>query len=334
MEQNLSFNFYGLNYLLIPDFLIGTIEQNSEIIEMLVDSRRNVSLKEKRRITNDEQEILDELKQQQDILTITLLFIKKEQSAERILLTIEDIYPSRLRVIFDAKNFVDRTFDNNFTFGNIRTFFRQSSAGKRTNDLDNYFLTIIDSVFKNQPLNTGLMFNFFMQTIRHEFIQERDFKERVTDALMTILFLSELNLLTLQEVKDMAEGIFEPVFSRYPGLFGSEAKRGVFLLGALTQLLLNKQARERGGAPPFRKHLKSLKMNEADFRALLPKVQNKLEEYESFDKGKRQIAAEVARYLLAAGDNWHIPVNELNFYFACGMNLAEEIADIVYPPKS
>ena len=30
-------------------------------------------------------------------------------------------------------------------------------------------------------------------------------------------------------------------------------------------------------------------MTERDFKGLLPKVQNKLEEYDSFDKGKRQL---------------------------------------------
>jgi len=34
------------------------------------------------------------------------------------------------------------------------------------------------------------------------------------------------------------------------------------------------------------KNLKGLKLDEEDFIGLLPKVQNKLEEYDSFDKGK------------------------------------------------
>jgi CRISPR-associated protein Csh1 len=34
-----------------------------------------------------------------------------------------------------------------------------------------------------------------------------------------------------------------------------------------------------------------------------------------------------------AGDNWGMSVDEMNFYFACGMNLVQEVADIVYPDK-
>jgi CRISPR-associated protein Csh1 len=71
-------------------------------------------------------------------------------------------------------------------------------------------------------------------------------------------------------------------------------------------------------------------MNEIDIKGLLAEVQNKLEEYDSFDKGKRQIAEEASKYLLEAGDNWKMSVDEINYYFACGLNLADKIAEIVY----
>lgn len=97
-------------------------------------------------------------------------------------------------------------------------------------------------------------------------------------------------------------------------------------------MLLRKQYQERGNKP-FMKNLKSLKMLEKDFKGLLPKVQNKLEEYNSFDKGKRLIASEASAYLMVSGDEWKMSADELNFYFAAGMNLVSEIADIVYEDK-
>jgi CRISPR-associated protein Csh1 len=94
-------------------------------------------------------------------------------------------------------------------------------------------------------------------------------------------------------------------------------------------MLLNKQWAERN-AKPFVKKLKSLKMSERDVRALLPSIQIKLEEYNSFDKGKRLLAAEADRHILEAAPGWKIPVDEINFYFSCGMNLSDEIASIIY----
>jgi CRISPR-associated protein Csh1 len=127
----------------------------------------------------------------------------------------------------------------------------------------------------------------------------------------------------------MEGSIFEEVFKKYGNTFASPVRRGIFLTGALTQMLLNKQAKERG-AKPFMKKLKGLKMDEQDIKALLPAVQNKFEEYNSFGKGKRLVAEEAYNYLFTSGDNWRLSVDEINFYFAGGMNFVGKIKDIIY----
>ncbi len=265
------------------------------------------------------------------------LFLQKQQSAERILLLIEDVLPSRIRKIFDAKDYVDTIFQNSqkkgFTFGTIRTFFSKSSEDKRQNDLDKYFLEIINSVFKGKKIDFSFLVKFLMASIRRELSkdpQESKFNFRVKDALMSILFFERLNIISFEEEEGaMSESIFDKIFTKYGKSLSTSAKRGIFLLGVLTQLLLNKQWSERN-AKPFIKKLKGLKMDEKDIKALLPEVQNKLEEYEAFDKGKQILAQEISKYLLEAGDNWNMSVDEINFYFACGMNLADEVVKIIY----
>jgi len=339
VEQKLQFKFHGLNYFLIPRLLFSDVQP--ELMKILLDTKKIISLKEqaKKRITNDENDILEIVSREKDVLTVNFLFLRKEQSAERILLLIEDIFPSRLREIFAAKDRVDTLFSrsdyDDFTFEKIRTFFAHSSEGKRDYDLDKYFLEIVDATFRGKKIDFSFLIEFCMAVIRREFIKEEregDFKKRVDDALMVVMFLKELGLLSFKEASSMKESIFSEVFKKYAGMLNSPEKTGVFLLGALTQLLLSKQYSVRG-AKPFKKHLKGLRMDEKDFRALLPKVQHKLEEYDSFDKGKAQIAEAVSRSFLEAGENWKVAVDELNFYFVCGMNLAPEIAAVVYKDK-
>src|SRR3972149_11374566 len=101
---------------------------------------------------------------------------------------------------------------------------------------------------------------------------------------MNTVFFENLGLITFEEVNDMEESIFSSIFTSYGKSISNSAKRGIFLMGALTQLLLNKQWSERK-AKPFMKKLKGLKMDEKDIKALLPEIQSKLEEYDSFDKG-------------------------------------------------
>jgi len=335
IDTYLKFWFYGLNYYLIPRLLVGGNSVLEKILNVLSDTTKTIRLKEriKKRITNDESEILEYLSEEKDVITLNFLFLKRQQSAERILLLIEDVFPSRIRKIFKAKDYVDRVFNNDsdkgFTFGNIRTFFSKSSEGKRVNDLNKYFLEIVDSVFIGRKLDFSFLLKFYMASIRREFINDGYFIPRVKDALMDTMFFGKLGLTSFEE-EDMEGNIFEAVFKKFGKSFGSPIKRGVFLLGTLTQLLLNKQWVDRN-AKPFMKYLKGLKLDEKDIKALLPKVQNKLEEYDSFDKGKRLIASEASKYLLEAGEGWKMSTDEINFYFACGMNLVDDIAGIVYP---
>ena len=331
IDSKLNFKFYGLNYSLIPRLLTGNKEILEEIISILSDTTQTVSLRDriKKRITEDEREILDYLADKKDDLTLNFLFLQRQQSAERILLLIEDVFPSRIRAIFNAKNDVDAAFNDNFTFFKIRTFFSKSDEGKRKSDLNKYFLEIVDAVFKCGKLDFSFLTRFHMAVIRREFINEGYFSFRVKDAMMNNMFFEKLGLITLEEVENMEDSIFDGIFNRYGKSLNKPEKRGIFLLGALTQMLLNKQWNDRN-AKPFMKKLKSLKMDEKDTKALLPEVQNKLEEYDSFDKGKRLIATEASVRLLEGGDGWRMPVDEINYYFACGMNLYDEIATIAY----
>lgn len=330
IETRLTFSFYGLKYQLIPKILLGGFEVIEEIIDILSDTHKTISLKDRiiKRLTNDENEILEYLSQKEDVLTLNFLFLQKQQSAERILLLIEDVFPSRLRALFDAKDYVDSQFGEDFNFGKIRIFFSKSDEDKRNSDLDNYFLEIVDSVFKEKKVDFAFLAKFFLQTIRKEFIKDGYYLPRIKDAMMCVLFFERLGLIIFEEV-DMEGSIFDPIFTGYGKSLNTPAKRGIFLLGALTQMLLNKQYSERN-SKPFMKKLKSLKMEEKDIIALFPEVQNKLEEYEAFDKGKRIIAEEISKYLLEAGRNWKMAIDEINFYFACGMNLSDEIAKLVY----
>ena len=50
-------------------------------------------------------------------MSFDFLFLKKEQSAERILLHIQDVFPSRIRTIIEAKEYVDNLMKSNFTLG-------------------------------------------------------------------------------------------------------------------------------------------------------------------------------------------------------------------------
>ena len=331
IDSKLTFKFHGLKYQLIPKTLLNEDEIIREVIDILLDTHKTISLKERtiKRLTNDENEILEYLSEKGDFISLNFLFLQTRQSAERILLLIEDVLPSRIRNIFEAKEVVDKVYGEEFNFGKIRTFFSKSDDERKNSDLDKYFLEVVNSVFKGKKLALSFLTKFFMQPIRKEFVTDSYYLPRIKDAMMCMSFFEKLGLINFEEEEVMGKSIFEEIFAKYGKSLNTSAKRGIFLLGVLTQMLLNKQYSERS-SKPFMKKLKSLKMDEKDIKSLLPEIQNKLEEYDAFDKGKGIIAKEASRYLLEAGENWKMSIDEINYYFACGMNLFEEVAHVVY----
>lgn len=334
-----KYKFYGLGYYIVPAFFFNV---NEDILNIFEEGTNAPSLKGKtiKHITSDEQEILDILKDEKDYLTLNFLFLEKKQSAERILLLIEDVFPSRLKKIFEAKDKVDRIYNDAepFTFANIRYFFEKSDKQKRNYDLNRYFLGITESVFKDKKIDLNLLIKFFIKKIRMDLIKTEHPYNTIEHALKDIVFFETLGLISFEkEVVEMSQ--FEELFKKFGSAFESPLKRGLFLLGVLTRRLLNKQyaqrieAGEKNPKLPFMKQLKGLKMDERDLKGLLPKVQNKLEEYGEFKMLEKKIASEVANYLLMAGDDWKLSTDEINFYFSCGMNKIDEVASIIYPGK-
>lgn len=343
IENKLKYSFYGLPYLLIPKFLLDEEEMGEgyeEILDILDNQDKFIKLSKEqgRSIMTDEGDLMMILSEMENTVALELLFLAKVQSAERILLTIDDVLPSRLRNLFVAKEEIEKSIllnpntneTGHFHFGFFRTFFSKSDEGKRNADLNQYFLNIVDSVFKRKPLHLTFLLKFMMKEIRKSFLNqnEQDFYWKVKRAISSIVFLEKIGVLEMKGGEDSMSK-FDPLFQEFGNQLNTNEKKAIFLLGALTQILLEIQQMERG-AKPFMKQLMGLKMDERGVKSLLPKVVNKLEEYDKYTKSRRQLAEEVSLFFMKSNRNWRMSVDELNFYFVSGMNLASKVKDILY----
>jgi len=326
VEEHLKYDFYGKSYYLIPKMILNVPEALEEINEVLVfeEKKQKLSKEQRKILTGDKDEILDIIKDYRDVVSFYFLFLKRDNAAEKILLLIEDVFPSRIHFIFEAKAKVDEIFGQDYTFKRLVGFL---------GEFDKLFFEVVDRIFRGGRLSFNSLLQVFNRKIRSEFLMGgNSFSQTVLDAIMNIRFFEELGLLNDCEGEVMEKTKFEQVYERVGRSLNSPAKRGIFLLGALTQMLLNIQGQERNSTP-FYKNLKGLKMNEEDIRGLLPKVMNKLMEYDRFDKGKQELAQEISKNLLSQ-EKFGLSVDEINFYFASGMALEKEIAGIIYAEDS
>ncbi|ACN98938.1 crispr-associated protein, family [Sulfurihydrogenibium azorense Az-Fu1] len=322
IEEHLEFNFYGKTYYIIPNVILNTKEVMNEYLDILSEAKKRVSLKDKNP-TEDENYIINLLKDHKDGLCFYFLFLKKENSAERILLLIEDVLPSRISKIFKVKKEVEKIFNiENYNFGFLTQFL---------GNYDKIFFEVIDKIFRGGKLDFQTLLQIFTKKIRDEFLSGNSITNTVIYALMNVRFFEELGLLESKEGK-MEKTKFDEIYEKVGKSLNTPAKRGIFLLGALTQMLLDIQWSERK-TTPFFKNLKGLKMNEEDIKGLLPKVVNKLMEYERYDKGKQELAQEISKNLLSQ-EKFGLSINEINFYFVSGMALSEEVANIIKKEKN
>lgn len=352
VEENLDFGFYGFRYLLVPKLALG--DDYEEVLGVLgaKDDKRKLKINRevKNRITSDEEEILDLVKNQRDFFSNSLMFYKKEQSSYRILLLIEGILPSRLRALFNSKEKVDARFEiyNNvilseaqrekshlqFNFGVLRRFFPRESQNRT---FDKIFLEIVDKIFVGVKIDYNLLMDFIMRRVREAFIEGYPTNINTLNGFLLLHYINELNLFrrTEAEMKNMNEqgsGVLhmaeleglpleqrvERFFEANRAFFNSDAKKATFLEGVLAQNLLNIQWMDKK-ATPFRAKLRGLKMNEALIKRLLPEIQNKLDEY-----GKnyyRDLERIIANHFVLSGVDWKEVDDELSFYFVLGMDL-------------
>ena len=355
LGDNLNFNFYGFKYLLIPKFIKGIKKDIQEDIFTKIKLQKDPKFgkKEIKHLTSDENDVLEIMSKQQNYLNNNFLFYSAPKGFNgavfNILMYIEDILPSRLKQLFEAKNVVDQEeiFQNceidlyqegkkigkgllEFNFGILRTFFPRITNNRTFNK---YFLDITSKIFTNKQVGHDFLLNFIVKKIRDDFMQNYPTKIDTLKAFMLLNYLNKLGILNLkEEVKMETEKLFlhgteeneiiervELFFNKYSNFFNVNVKKAIFLEGVLTQFLLNIQYQERK-ATPFRIKLKGLKLDEKQIKKLLPEIQNKLEEY-----GKnyyKELESIISNYFVLSGNDWNISNDEISFYFVLGMNLS------------
>ena len=349
LEKNSRFNFYGFDYLLIPKPLMGEVDE--EVYDVLEDYQREgqqVSLTGTYEALLDEteDEVFELLAEKPNTFQSNMLIYRASQSEFKILRYIEGIYPADLKRLFEAKKKVDAgtyigetmvpVWENRkktgekpltFDFGCFWYFLKDEKQSK-------YFLSIVNNVFKGTRVNLQFLMGRIVQQVRKTHVNGYSILEPVMRGLCCLLYLDQLGLLGSNEsekmskkIRDMfpAEGssrieAAERIFEEYPRFFRGDPEKAVFTVGVLSQLLMNIQYRNRQ-ATPFRSKLQGLKLDEKKVKALLPEIQNKLEEYKS--NYYRDLETLASEYFIQAQDEWPLSRDEISFYFALGMNLSK-----------
>jgi CRISPR-associated protein Csh1 len=346
------FKFYGFDYYVIPKPLLSENTEVYDALKIFQTEGNRIKLNENYQtlLSDTKEEILNHLSNKENSFLCNILIYQENNNEFKIERYIEDIFPSRLKQLFDAKNAVDskqilrslqvpvfkdkkktgKLQPYEFTFESLYYFFGND------NGANSYFLDIVSKIFSGKEISYPFILSEITRKIRKTYAQNIPTRESTLRGLALLTYLDELELFGKQkggstmidqpksividgssETKKKADAIFE----EFPAFFNNPAKRAVFLEGVLCQKLLDIQRYERG-ASPFRIKLQGLKLDQNKIQALLPQIQNKLEEYKS--NYYRNLEQMISTSMIEAGIDWKLSKDEVAFYFVLGMNLANQ----------
>lgn len=218
LDNYLLKRFYGYQFYIIPFFTFGDIRK--EVIETIKDSEKREYTKS---LLGEEDDILDLLKEENDVITFAFVFLRPKQKYFDIVKYVEEVPPSWIKNLFDVfgrinqksifrEDLLRKLLGNDWVgdfkdgiwkgkrrplmdmAGMIRTFFPPS---KETGVHDKYFLDIIGDILAQRPLRKDLLINAFLREMRNRHVNQKEWEEKLlsTKSLYLLTFINELGLI-------------------------------------------------------------------------------------------------------------------------------------------
>lgn len=335
INKNLRSKFSGFNYCVIPKVIIPENTVKEEMHNILTEFEGtgfSTSEDIKNNLLNSEDYFIELMQNYDNNMNYNIMIYKEENAAFRILLLIEDVVPSRIKNILREKerlekdysqNIFDYLYDNQFSFAKIRYFFPNN---KEEGNFDKAFLEILNNIFKGRQINYHLFLEKIMNKTSWLFSKEENYYSSVLQGLMCILFIQRLKLFsnkkegTDKAMMDISEKKLRYIdfFTTNKEIFDSSAKKAAFLVGVLTNKLMNIQFVDKN-SKPFYSRLNGLNLDEKLLKRIYVEAINKLNEY---NKNYYITLEEViAEYMLKP---INLTDNEISFYFALGLSLSSK----------
>lgn len=348
LSQGYEDSFAGFRYMVVPKpiFEIKTeddIEYFNDTLEAF-KNKNSISLAKERdnELMNSRTISTEAMAEISNNLSFNILFYDMPQkSVFNILVNIEDVLPSRLRVLFDTKKTIEERdvykglktknefVDLKFNFGIFREFF--------SNSYNKYFLDVINSIFIGKSVSYDFMLENILRLINERINDKEKFNKNgnyirfsldIKNSLLILEVLNSLNLLKNRkkgEIKEMIEKTeknknFLDFFENHKETFDTDLRRAIFLEGVLTQNLLNLPEQRESKA--FYARLNSLKMNEKIIKRVFVEAINKLSEYK-----KKHYYLELEKLIanyFTSSDFKSMSNDEMSYYFVLGMNVVDK----------
>ena len=349
--KELSRSFYNLKYVIVPHF-VKREEENvlEDILEEFLENSTDGSFETTGNSIISNETILNAISKEQKLqnsVYYDILFYQKQQAQFLIKLHVNDVLPSQIKKVFDIKRQIERTYrkmtliefedkktkanrtiESHINFGILKDFF--SKKVKTDYVFHPYFFKIVEAIFQGIQLNEQQIIKSFIRQIQIDFKQRNEdgksflYIRRTKESFVLYQYFLHLGLLKNKSIMEenneqQVQLTADEFISQHPEFFNDKFKEGVFLLGNLSAYLMGRQYKKLKNTP-FIKQLNSLNIDEKVIKNILPKLINKLREYDSALPETEQKIAEalVTPHKLSKAD--------ISYTFTLGMIMQKEFS--------
>lgn len=333
-----SASFLGEKYFFIPKFLLSDSEKLINIVnEFKSITNKDISLADKFDfIKTRSEEVLNKISEQKDDILFDFIFIYLNTKEEKIIKYIQDVYPTRVKEIYDAfqksKN-LDLFNDKFICFNEIKKFFNININGKTT--IDDYFYQMVRQIFFGDFIDWSRIFKRFYDFIRINYIKFNKgelsfskFKNIVDTAVLFIYFLKTLykegeQVMTSIMTSNNLDEVLSSFFNKEPylTLLDSSTKQGLYILGWLCKNIENLQYQK--GIGNFSKYYKILRINDTKLNILTTKIFEYYKKYKCLSNVKRFLLNNAISLLKS--DKNKLTTEEKGLYFVFGFTDYESL---------
>lgn len=333
LDEKLSLKFQSRDFYLIPKLVF---EKDLNRILSILEKLKDEFLEET--YETREEMMFKRLQTLENYMSFDLLFYEENNSALNIKLNVQEVLPSRFRKLYESLSNINELMKSCNRSEKLRIDFRYLNTIFPRKTHNRYFLEVVDIILSDKRIDYKFIISHITNHIIEKFNEDegRFFYHESIKSYGFLLYLRLLNVLFKEkgQVKKMSklywdikdyntrEELFNNFFNENMDFFSSPDKKAIFLIGFLSQKLINIQMVKEQRAP-FINRLKGLKLGKKDIKRLLPDIHNKFIEYDA--QYYKDIQALASNYLMLAGEKWAVTELDIPFYFSMGMNLEKHI---------
>lgn len=346
VDDHLTSSVAGQNYLILP------YASNPELQEYLVDTLKThpdrFHLSNKCDLLAAGEEQLFKLLLEEggyDQMAFALVFFVKDNAAWRIQAEIQQVLPSRLKQLYEARHRLaqdpvlftvqgkgkgteEKPF--NFTTMTIRTFTGSELDNKTSAALLRAWLA---AIFEGRTIERR---PFLRQLVRHLLAIGRkkrtnlEFERATRQAWAVYLFARAVQLIPQGENAmpiNTPKSAFGAYVEEHQDFFNRPEVMTAFLTGCYANTVAGVQRRERG-ADPFTKKFLGRLLTRDHLRRIYREGHDKLAQYRKLGIVATSLDPDLAASWVECGDHWNTSDEETTFAFTLGYSLAYRIRQL------